>query len=71
MTNERDDGYFKGSTDEAIRDVREDIRGIRRDLDRVVRDHENRLTTIETAVRLIKYLYGAALGLLAWLGVRP
>ena len=67
----QDNGYFKGSTEEAIRDIRRDIRQIRRRLDRVCINHEVRLTSIETAVRVFKWFYGAVLGLLVYLGLKP
>lgn len=71
MDNDNQDGYFKGSTEEAIRQIREDVRGMRKQLDRVCVDHERRLTGIESTVRAFKWLYGAVLGLLAYLGLKP
>jgi uncharacterized protein YgfB (UPF0149 family) len=71
MDNSQENGYFKGTTEEAIRDIREDIRQIRTKLDNICEDHEKRLTSIETAVRLFKWLYGAVITLLAFLGLKP
>jgi adenine specific DNA methylase Mod len=65
------DGYFKGSTEEAIRDIRSDLKRIRVKLDRVCDDHERRLTAIESAVRLFKWLYGAFIAFLTYLGFKP
>lgn len=71
MDNSQENGYFKGTTEEAIRDIREDIRQIRTKLDNICEDHEKRLTSIETAVKLFKWLYGAVIALLAFLGLKP
>lgn len=71
MDSLQENGYFKGTTEEAIRDIREDIRQIRTKLDNICEDHEKRLTSIETALRLFKWLYGAVIALLAFLGVKP
>lgn len=70
MDNQEND-YFKGTTDEAIRDIRKDLRQIRRRLDRVCSDHEARLTKIETAVRVFKWFYASVITLLAYLGLKP
>lgn len=71
MDSSHENGYFKGTTEEAIRDIREDIRQIRAKLDNICEDHEKRLTSIETAARLFKWLYGAVIALLAFLGLKP
>ena len=71
MDDRHNNGYFKGTTDEAIRDIREDIRLMRSKLDRVCNDHEKRLTSMETAVRVFKWLYCAVLAMLAFIGLKP
>jgi len=71
MDNEGENAYFKGSTDEAIRHIREDVREMRKQLDCVCKDHERRLTSMESTMRVFKWLYGAVLGLLVYLGLKP
>ncbi len=54
--------YENGKTAATLEDVREDLRDLHTKLDKVINDHGNRITAIETTGRVFKYIL-SALGL--------
>ena len=62
---------FKGTTQEAISDIREDVKFIRARMETLCVDHEARIKSMEASARVFKWLYGALLAFLAYMGVKP
>lgn len=68
--DENDYCEFKGSTQEALNDIREDVRFIRKRMDTLCMDHEARIKSMETTAKVFKWLYAALLAFLAYIGVK-
>jgi len=71
MIENGDYGEFKGSTQQALREIHEDVRIIRDRLDHICIDHERRLGTVESGARYFRWIFMAMLALLTYLGFKP
>ena len=67
MVENDDYGEFKGTTKEAIRDVRKDVKYIRAQMDKIVEmtvNHEKRLVRIESSGKMAKWAFGALIAIM-------
>jgi len=71
MVENEDYGEFKGSTRQAIAEIRDDVRAMRAQLDHVCVDHEKRLWAIESSARFFRWIVMGILAMLTYLGLRP
>ena len=71
MIEDGEYGEFKGTTQQAIREILDDVKHIRERVDSLCVDHETRLVTLENGVRFSKWVFGAILAILTYLGVKP